>query len=72
MTFQSQGIICFEIGVTNNFVVLGTPIKKPFVSDWLAFNALAFVFWINKLPEIFCVGKIEGDVVAVKSFTEEL
>ena len=52
--------------------MLGTPIKKPLVSDWFAFDALAFVFWINKLPEIFCVGKIEGDVVAVKSFTKEL
>jgi len=52
--------------------VLCTPVEKPLVSYGLTLGALALVFRINKLPEIFCVRKIEGNVVAVKPLTEEL
>lgn len=70
MTLKAKGIVCFEPWVANNCIVLGTPLKKPFVPDGFAFGTLALVFRIDCLAKVTIVRKVQRDVVGVKPFFE--
>ena len=70
MTLKTKGIISLYVLVTNNFVVLGTPIQQPFVTDRLSFGSLPFIIRTDELTEIVTVGEVKSNVIGVESLSQ--
>ena len=70
MALQTKSVISFYVLVTNNFVVLGTPIQQPFVTNRLSFSSLPFIIRADELTEIVTVGEVKSNVIGVESLSQ--
>ena len=70
MALQTKSVISFYVFVTNNFVVLGTPIQQPFIPNRLSLCAFTFVVRTDKFAKVVTVGEVKGNVVGVEPLLE--
>jgi hypothetical protein len=70
VALQTKSVISFYVLVTNNFVVLGTPIQQPFVTNRLSFSSLPFIIRADELTEIVTVGEVKSNVIGVESLSQ--
>lgn len=66
MTFQTQGVVGFEVFITDSLVIGFAPIKKPFIPDRLTLGALTLVLRVNGFAEVLAVRKEQQDTVCFK------
>ena len=70
MALQTKSVISFYVFVTNNFVVLGTPIQQPFVTNRLSFSSLPFIIRTDKFAKVVTVGEVKSNVIGVESLSQ--
>ena len=66
MTLQSKGVVGLQFGVADHSVVLCCPLKEAPVPHRLTLGALALVFGVDLLAEVFGVRKVKSDVVRIE------
>ena len=66
MTLQSKGVVGLQLWVADHGVVICCPLKEALVPHRLTLCALAFVFGVDLLAEVFGVGEVKRDVVRIE------
>ena len=66
MAMNAKSIISFKVGNGYGVIVLPTPLKQLAIANRLTLGAIAFVLWVNRLPKVLGVRKVQGDIGCVK------